>query len=146
MSMWQEVQALIARVRGPMPKDSVGAGEVNLAVSGTAIAIVIPTWMQGKMCEFTAYTSTTSLDAGGVDVLYLADKGGTACVYQQTTAVDGTTKALTVSAATGRHIVSGQTRKWLVPKAGSGITAMSIIASAAGFIQIGLASESVQKG
>lgn len=124
---------------GPLPKDGgSGQGEVCLAVSGTAILIAIPSWMQGKLCEFTAI-------GAGVDVLYGAGSGMTAAVYNQATTVDGTSKALTVHAASGRNIPSTTTRRWMVPPAGSGVTHMSIIASGAGFLSIGVISSTLQK-
>jgi hypothetical protein len=142
--MWEEVLSLIAKCVGPMPKGADGSGEVTLAVSGVAVLIVIPDWMRGRMLEITAHTTAATADAGGVDVLFGKGAGMTAAVYQQATGVDGSGN-LTVHAASGRHIVSGQTRKWLIPSQQTGVTHMSIIASGAGFIQMGPASEQVTR-
>lgn len=133
--MWNQTSAQVARVIGPRPKAASGEGEVRLSVSGTAILVAVPTWMRGKMCEFTAV-------GVGVDVAAGTGSGMTTAVYAQASTVDGTTKAITVSAATGRHIPSGTTRLWYVEP---GITHMSVIASGAGTLGIGVASSKVGK-
>jgi hypothetical protein len=131
--MWSETLANISKVLGPMEVDEdTGQGEINLAVSGTHWTYEVPTWMAGKYIEITA-------EGASVDVLF-----GTAStievVYGQVTGESS--GELTVDANTGRRIVDGTTKAWLVPKTA---THWSAEASGDGVISVGISSQKTQK-
>lgn len=131
--MWQEILAKVSKVLGPFSKDATtGQGEINLAVSGTHWTYIVPTWMKGKYIEFTAYGAS-------VDVLFGASSA-IEVVYNQLTGESSGT--LTVHANTGRHVVDGQTRAFLVPYTA---THWSCEASGAGRISVGVSSDIVKR-
>jgi hypothetical protein len=126
-----------SKVLPPLAKNAVvgsptiGQGEINLAVSGTAVRIVIPSWLAGKYAEFTASGATCDILFGGASV---------EVVYAQATGVAA--EVATVHANTGRRVPMDQTRTWIVPvPAQAGF--MSVEASGAGFLFIGVASEQI---
>lgn len=136
----------IARVRAPLAKGvgGTGAGEVILAVTATNSVFKVPDWMQGKACYFKA-------NGANVEFIFAGKTVATAqtLVYGQVTAVDATTKVMTVNAATGRRINDGEAQPVRVPTPGDlgfikddGLY-MSAIASTTGTLHIFLASESV---
>lgn len=128
----------IARVRAPLAKRTDGAGEVILATSGTAVLVKIPTWMQGKYCEFKSV-------GGQSDVLF--GDSTVAAVYGQASTVSSNT--ITVHAATGRRISDGETRSWRVPTPGdvglerTATLYMSVISSGTAALHIGLGSDNL---
>lgn len=129
----------IARVRAPIAKavytdsDSpmYGGGEVCLAISGTAVRVIVPTWMRGKYCTFTAAGASADVLFGGSDV---------EVVYGQESTVS--TEAITVHANTGRRCPDGVLCSMVVPN-DSTILYMSVEASGAGKLYIGIASDNV---
>lgn len=127
----------IAKVRGPLAKRADGAGEIILATSGTAVRVIIPTWLQGKTCSFKASGAACEVLFGGSTV---------EVVYGQATTVAA--EAMTVHANTGRRLSTEETRDWKIPYAnelGLGVGAtlyMSVEAAAAGTLHIGLAQDS----
>jgi hypothetical protein len=131
--IWQEVLAKIARVLAPFSKDAAtGQGEINLAVSSTSWTYVVPTWMRGKYVELTAYGASCQVlfgTASSIDVVY----------NQLTSESSGD---LTVHANTGRHVIDGQTRAFLVP---ANATHWSVEASGTGRISVGPSSGFVER-
>lgn len=132
MAMWSEVVAQVSKVLAPSRK-SANAGEIMLAVSGTAIRFAIPTWLKGCYAEFTAI---------GAEVDVLCGGSGVDCVYGQVS--DLTAEVVTTHASSGRRIVQSTTRSFVVPN-DPDLTHMSIEASAGGFIQISATSQKVTK-
>ena len=63
--------------------------------------------LSGKVAEVTAITAAC-------DVLFGTD-ATVEVVYGQSGSIDGTSKAVTVHANSGRHIPIGTTRRWLIP-------------------------------
>lgn len=136
----------IARVRAPLAKNvgGTGAGEVILAVTSANAVFKVPDWMQGKACYFKA-------NGANVEFIFAGKTVATAqtLVYGQVTAVDVTTKVMTVNAATGRRINDGEAQPVRVPSAGdignlkTDDIYMSAIASGTGTLHIFLASDSV---
>jgi hypothetical protein len=102
-----------------------------VSTSGTAAVFVVPTECQGRFCNVTA-------SGAAVDFILGSSISMTVPVYAQTSTLDGTTKALTVSAATGDHIPQDTTRRILFP-ANDQLTVCAHIASGAGKIYISVA-------
>lgn len=132
--MWEQILEIIGKILGPnRPADGNG-GEIMLAVSGVAIRVQIPTWLAGCYAEFTAIDANVEVLEGGSAV---------AAVYGQVSSVGS--EVITTNAATGRRLVQGTTRAWVVSRAANA-THLSIIASGAGFIQISKTSQRVLRG
>lgn len=135
----------IARVRAPLAKNATtGAGEVILAITSANAVFKVPDWMQGKACYFKA-------NGTNVEFIFAGNTVATAqtLVYGQVTAVDGTTKVMTVNAATGRRVNDGEAQPVRVATPAdlgnvkTDAIYMSAIGLGAGTLHIFLASDAV---
>lgn len=124
--------ALAARPRAPLAKKSDGSGEITVAISATHAVMAIPSWLAGKLCEFHA-------SGAGADVLF-GTSAAVEVTYGQASSIDGTTKAVTVNAVTGRRIGSGETRRWVMPTPDQA-THMAVEASGDGTLHIGVVAQ-----
>lgn len=131
--MTQEQLAAVAMPLPALTKDANGKAEVNLAVDGNAILFEIPSWMAGRVCDFTAF---------GCAVDVLEGPSTVDCVYNQVTTI--TSGALVTHAKTGRKVVDGTTKSWRVALP-TEATHMSIEASGSGRICISPNSDPVRR-
>lgn len=133
--MWAEIVSLVSKVLAPFRPSAGDGGEITLAVTGTAIRFAIPTWMYGRYVEITAWGASVDVLLGGaaVDV-----------VYGQVSTNDA--GAITTIATSGRHIVDGTTRHFLMPPRDNplGLTHLSAEASGAGTMQVSVSSKRIE--
>ncbi len=131
MGMDSQILAAAARITAPLYVSATARGEITVAIAATHAVMLIPDWMAGRYCEFTAYGASVDLLCG----LLIT----TEVVYGQTSSIDAGTKAVTTHAKSGRHIVDGTTRSWLMPAAKDALY-FSWEGSGTGVLQIGVAS------
>jgi hypothetical protein len=123
-----------AVVRGPLAKNATtGQGEICLPVTTGNQTMVIPSWLAGKYCDFTAAGASVDILAGAstADVEYGAESGLAASV-------------VTVDVNTGRRIVDGTTRSWLMPLPHEA-THIAWEGSGTGKLYIGVSSREVER-
>lgn len=131
------VQAAIPSA--PLNTTTAGPGEVKLDVSTTAVRFEIPTWMAGRICDFT-FTADVGSDPGHFcDVL----EGNSAvdAVAGQVTTVSSEELVLDVN--TGRAVVDGTTKSWRV-SVSEEATHMSVEATEDGILHISTSSDPVR--
>ncbi len=107
-----------------------GSGVMRIPVTTTAGTFAIPSAFAGKYV--TVYTE------GGIYVELLAGIAGTVVTLGTQSAVDGTTKAVTINAVSGARINDGQRVPYIMPNADIA-THISWDASGTGSLTIELA-------
>ncbi len=132
--MWEQLIKCWMRTLAPLYKATSGKpdakGEIAFAISGTAVLVKIPDWLSGKVVEMSAVAAAADFTFGDASA---------AVTYNAVATIDGSSHAITsVNVATGRHLASGETRKFVMPSAQEG-GYISVIGSGAGFFYIGLA-------
>lgn len=130
--MWQELLALVSRIRPARAKQSSGEAEVVLAIATTHAVAVIPDWLRSRYVEITPV---------GASVDFMLGVAATEVVYGQESSVDGTTKVITTHVSSGRRYVDGTTRGFVVPPASSGLTHFCWEGSASAKLYIGASSQ-----
>lgn len=128
-----EALAIAAQVLAPLDTGA-GNGELQIAVSGTHAVMLIPSWLAGRYAEFTASGATCDIVFGKLITVEVT--------YGQASSIDSGTKAITPNVKTGRRVVDGTTRSWVVPVSGTA-TYMAVEASGTGVLSIGLASTKI---